>query len=1108
MIIGSFVRSIDNALGIGKLMTVEQPLATVEYFSTVGQRITQTLLFSSLRPVQLYRQTRCYLYQEETETWEMGRIYAWDQERKQYQVDLPNSNTVFASEKQIYVRCNGLIKDPTDILAMKGQETPYFHGLRAPLFKTIIEQRAISRGMTGLFSANIELFPHQVEVIRRVLEDPIQRYLLADEVGLGKTIEAGAILRQFLLDEPTEKALILVPSSLYYQWEQELESKFYLSHFLDRVKLISTEEGINLDKLADNYHFLIIDEAHHIAAMATSDNLGKRRYFETCRKLAHKAEKLLLLSATPVLNHEQDFLAMLHLLDPTSYQLEDIDGFRERIEKRQEIGKILLSFKEGIPLFVLKKTINKLKTLFTQDNLLLNLINDLETSLEVEDEYEINQQILAIRTYISDTYRLHRRMLRNRRATVEDVIFERNAVPKLEYDLDERMYSLHELLDEWRIIAPHEAHYQRIFSLLFRGNNTWLGVLKVMVESRLNGIANNSLNQSNLIQEIGKKDYNILTQTPKFKGEIEILESMRNVLNSPSEDGDRLELLKLIILYNLAEILDLQSFKSDLEKLEYRVKQRIARPFSKDKFPKIIIFTSFSLTCTTIVDYLSKKFGTNAVVSHKIGESKETIESKLKTFKTNNQCFILVADKSGEEGKNLQFVDGIIHFDLPFSPNQLEQRLGRVDRIGGKIKVNSWLLAGIDTADSLSDAWYKLLNEGFDIFNQSIASLQFYVDTKLMEIEDFLFKLGANGIKENVAKIQEEIEEENIKISEQNALDEIDNRSAVARDYFESLEAYDDQHKLIERTVENWLCRAVRFKQVYDNNLSDVRTYKATQKTLLSPRELKSYFTENLAFKGVYNRRLANKYPGVHLYRIGEELIDSLVHYLNWDDRGKAFAMWRKDSHWDSSEGEEWLGFRFDYLIEINWTEINSILKEFDGYKVNTQALKRQGDFLFPPRVETIFLDKNFDLVEDETLLNILQRSYSKKSGEHSDYNLGKDKRSILDEFIDPSQWSTFCYQARKESEKILKTSSNFLKICQEQTDFAKIKLNNCLHQLQCRYNRFPHPKLWDELQLETALNEAFIKAMTTPIFKLDSVGFMIVSGRSPFSDNPLETEN
>ena len=193
------VRSRTNNLGIGKIVTQSDSQVQVEYFCSVGDCIRKTLPVKDLQPVQLQQQTRCYIWSESLDRWRMGRIFAREDDRPIYQVDLPDGQTQHFPEAEIYVRCNRPIADPIDILAMKGNDTPYFHDRRLPFVESLIEQRAVSRGMTGLFSANIALYPHQVEVIRRVLEDPIQRYLLADEVGLGKTIEAGAILRQYLL---------------------------------------------------------------------------------------------------------------------------------------------------------------------------------------------------------------------------------------------------------------------------------------------------------------------------------------------------------------------------------------------------------------------------------------------------------------------------------------------------------------------------------------------------------------------------------------------------------------------------------------------------------------------------------------------------------------------------------------------------------------------------------------------------------------------------------------------------------------------------------------------------------------------------------------------
>ena len=139
--------------------------------------------------------------------------------------------------------------------------------------------------------------------------------------------------------------------------------KFYLSDLDNRVQVLAVEDVDRVSPNAD-LGFLILDEAHHIAAMATSSDAVQRRRFETCKHLAHKSDRLLLLSATPVLNHEQDFLAMLHLLDPGTYQLDDLEGFRARVKNRQQIGRVLLSFKEGANPFVLKTNLNQLRKSF------------------------------------------------------------------------------------------------------------------------------------------------------------------------------------------------------------------------------------------------------------------------------------------------------------------------------------------------------------------------------------------------------------------------------------------------------------------------------------------------------------------------------------------------------------------------------------------------------------------------------------------------------------------------------------------------------------------------------------------------------------------------
>lgn len=431
------VRSHLNNLGIGKLQEVSDFSARVEYFVSVGNHITAAVPLNSLEHVTLQRHTRCYFWSEDQEAWQIGRVETWHSDDCRYEVHLPDKGVYYATEAEIYARCDRPIEDPTEVLMMKGQETPFFHARRSAFVRCLIEQRAVSHGMPGLLSANIDLYPHQVEVVRRVLEDPIQRYLLADEVGLGKTIEAGAILRQYLLDEPDGLALAIVPRPLLKQWQQELEHKFHLTN---EVTLLTVED-LPTYRCNTPPGFLILDEAQHIAALAESTDSRQRECFAISQRLAQQADRLLLLSATPALNHEKTFLTMLHLLDPVTYRLEDIAGFKERVRLRQDIGRILLSFKETAPSFVLKINLDKLGSLFAEDSRLLFLASWLKSLLNSPeaDPTERGRAIRAIRTHISDTYRLHRRMLRNRRDTVEDVLLDQSkATLQVEYDLDER----------------------------------------------------------------------------------------------------------------------------------------------------------------------------------------------------------------------------------------------------------------------------------------------------------------------------------------------------------------------------------------------------------------------------------------------------------------------------------------------------------------------------------------------------------------------------------------------------------------------------------------------------------------------------------------------
>ena len=159
--------------------------------------------------------------------------------------------------------------------------------------------------MSAITSSAIELYPHQLNVSSLVLHDHRLRYLLADEVGLGKTIEAGIIIRQFVLDNlHSRKLLIIVPRSIEQQWIRELREKFFLGDFIDDelISIVSSCKYEQIKKKLTEVHFLIIDEVHHICTPEQDD------LYKIVSSFSEEIDKaVLLLSATPIINNEASF---------------------------------------------------------------------------------------------------------------------------------------------------------------------------------------------------------------------------------------------------------------------------------------------------------------------------------------------------------------------------------------------------------------------------------------------------------------------------------------------------------------------------------------------------------------------------------------------------------------------------------------------------------------------------------------------------------------------------------------------------------------------------------------------------------------------------------
>ncbi len=377
----TFVTIRESADGIGKLKDIRNGQAEIEFFdSPAGPRLIQRQApVRMVQSVELGSQTRVFAFDASNGVWRGGRAgnllsaEAAQKTDDHYIVYFPNGEMEQVPISRLFVRWGRAINDPTEYLAAKITDTPFFFEGRSKIVRQFAKQRAAFGGMTALASSGIELLEHQVSVVRKVLADPIQRYLLADEVGLGKTIEAGILIKQHLLDHPSESSvLIVVPDHLTAQWKLELSTKFGISTLDSRLRVVAMSRW-SAEDLDPARTLIVIDEAHLLARWAFSENPEARRSIANAQRQAGSSPGLLLLSGTPVLYQELQFLAMLNLLDPSGYPLDDLNGFRLRVTERQTVAEALVDLTDRAGGSFVNDAIGRLRPLFPQDERLEEL---------------------------------------------------------------------------------------------------------------------------------------------------------------------------------------------------------------------------------------------------------------------------------------------------------------------------------------------------------------------------------------------------------------------------------------------------------------------------------------------------------------------------------------------------------------------------------------------------------------------------------------------------------------------------------------------------------------------------------------------------------------
>lgn len=1061
-------RQSDQAgLGIGKLVDRRGALCSVEYFDApTSDRIIVETTQDLLEIATIPEQTRMYHLDEATASWEIGRLL--DDHGSSQLIQFPNGKTRELGPTSLFVRWTKPILDPTPFLANKINESPRFSDGRSAFIRSQTRQRSASMGMSSVLGSAIELEAHQLEVVRRILQDPVQRYLLADEVGLGKTIEAGILVRQCVLDSQDNVILVLVPTPLVAQWRGELSSKFFLEGSLDRsVHVIAFNDRERISNILPKATMMVIDEAHHLTNTSGDGN----SVYALIAQAAPKIERILLLSATPALHNERGFLEMLHLLDPSNYPLDGEDAFRRKIESRQELAEIVAALTPENALY-LDYTIDQLATLFPNDDLLQSHVKQLSSVVErmpAEDDPELEDKIGQLRAHLSEVYRLHRRILRNRRRSVGGLTPDRSGAQIVRYSSSDRA-SLSAAIDVWRFEEATELDADG-------GNERWAESVKAFLT--IIDCASQYCSGALGIDAA----FRVLSET---KVEMPRWREVAARLSRPGLFTDRAEALV-----------------------------KALRPILEQK-SQCVIFCTDAATADHLARYLADAKGLKV-------DRHSADNDAWFAFMDDQAHSIIICDRVAEEGLNLQGGKKVvIHFDIPFNANRIEQRLGRVDRYGAGNAVKSLLLVCDD--DPFEIAWTDYLDTALRVFDRSVASLQFLIDNTFHGLARALFTDGSEAIREltEVSKgVQGAIEREIKAIDQQDALDALGRPSADLVDDLSDVD--DDWHTLAAETAV-WFDKTLQFGRLkealpdlevagaapfrYCYSTSNGHTLVPLPTFLehcsaaldLTPRTQRERAVKTIPY--TFRRRTAlhrsARTAGVGLLRYGDAFISGMTDLTEADDRGRSFAMWRYDPTYIGDPVGD-IFFRFDFILETCVEGAAQILVSC-GRKTDATvaAVRRRGDMALPPFYRSVWLDRELNPVVDPKVLARLAQPYRVEpdvSG-RVDFNLNSKRWKTIQQLEIPevAYWYDICFKARSVAESVLRSNGDVVETLRKADQRAAEVDRGRLGQLRARNQATTSATDIQEYGFEEQLATALRKGISAPQIRVDLIGAVFLS--------------
>jgi ATP-dependent helicase HepA len=570
--------------------------------------------------------------------------------------------------------------------------------------------------LVSLDAARVDIKPHQVGVVHRVVTNYPHRYLLCDEVGLGKTIEAGLILKELRARGLASRVLIIVPPNLRRQWQFELKTKFNETFAIldsDTTRYVRKQgydgnpfarydsvivserwiaEGSRAKQVTEcAWDLVIVDEAHHARSHRSGARTSTTQLYKLVRQLTDRAvfpeRSVLFLTATPMQLSSHELYSLVEMLDPSLFPTEEVfDSHRESLPglSRAVEGLRQLTPGESAPRRLIESAAEWLGT----------APGDITRRIEEEGIEQICDDLSA-------KHLLSEILIRNRKAVVGGFMPRR--AHRWEVNLTEVEKTALDRVEEYVSLGYATATAQSDNAIGFlmvsyqKMMASSIAALRTSLAKRRNRLIAGDVAaraSDKALRDLADEDSDLGAQAA------EAMKALR------AEEADELG--------ELVELLDRVPVDSKSETL----REQMAVLKDEATVPKVLVFTEFRATQEHLADVLrASGWGVSLFNGEMSAQQKDV---SVERFRDDMEPHVLISTEAGGEGRNFQFCNLLVNYDLPWNPMRVEQRIGRVDRIGQEHIVeifNFWV------RDSIEERILEVLERRINVFEETVGGL-------------------------------------------------------------------------------------------------------------------------------------------------------------------------------------------------------------------------------------------------------------------------------------------------------------------------------------------------------------------------------------------------